>query len=304
MMWNYDDLLAKAKLYAQRAQEQGREGSEFPFLATLTLEFIARASLAKIHPALLADPTEGKYILHAFGFGSVTNPKSIPAKTLFTRCKDIVPEFTELEFNYCIALIERRNQELHSGKPAFEDFPTNVWLADYWRVCSLLLKQQKLDLIDLFSKEEADAAKVMIQAIEKKVIKKVKDLIAKTQKAFQALSQEDSANKVVAGKKMLSAKNIEDKIIKCPACENGAILSGHQIKKGDPKATEDSITQEVIVLPTKFKCGVCGLRFDNHIELHSAGLGGQYTQELIYEPADFYKIDPADYYEDPDYGND
>ncbi len=57
--WSHDGLWAKAVIYAQRATDEDRDGPLFPLWATLALEFVARACLAKVHPALLADPREG-----------------------------------------------------------------------------------------------------------------------------------------------------------------------------------------------------------------------------------------------------
>jgi len=54
-LWEYDKLWQKAKVYIQKAFEEDREGEMFPFWATIALEFVARTTLAKVHPVLLAD---------------------------------------------------------------------------------------------------------------------------------------------------------------------------------------------------------------------------------------------------------
>ena len=69
-------------------------------------------------------------------------PKSVPAKTVFTRCKDIVPLFTGRQEKLCMSLVERRNSELHSGELAFEQFGTASWLADYFATCKILVNFQ------------------------------------------------------------------------------------------------------------------------------------------------------------------
>ena len=185
--WSYDSLWQKTKLYVQRALEAEREGPLFPFWAILALELLGRATLAKVHPALLADPQQGENILHAFGYGAAKNPKSVSAKTVFLRCKEIVPNFTEQDVKICMGMIERRNEELHAGAPAFEDLPTQLWLADYFRLCQLLLSSQDLTLVDLFGQEETSAAEEMIQAAEEQVLKKANQAIAEAKKLFLLL---------------------------------------------------------------------------------------------------------------------
>src|SRR5438270_7047263 len=132
MYWDYDGLWQKAKVYAGRAFSSDRSGAMFPFWATLCLEFLARATLSRINPCLLADPTEGDNILYACGFSSSKAPISIKAKTVFLRCQRVVSNFTAEEFSFCMSLIQRRNEELHTASPAFEDFPTGLWLARFF----------------------------------------------------------------------------------------------------------------------------------------------------------------------------
>src|SRR5258708_31250076 len=145
MSWSYDSLWQKTREYMQKALDEDRDGPLFPFWSTLALELLCRATLAKIHPALLADP-QGDNILYAFGYGTVKNPKSIPSKTLFLRCQAVVTEFTDEDVKFCMSMVERRNAELHSGSSAFDDLPTSFWMARYFRVCKILLSFQSRDL--------------------------------------------------------------------------------------------------------------------------------------------------------------
>jgi hypothetical protein len=153
MNWNVDQLWSKAKLYMHRAFDAGRESDLFPFWATIALEFFGRSILAKINPCLIADPQSGENLLYACGFEHATDrPKSVPAKTVFLRIKTITETFTEREFGFVMLLMDRRNEELHSGSCPFEDFPNNKWLPEYYRVCFLLAKEhgfspQELELL-------------------------------------------------------------------------------------------------------------------------------------------------------------
>src|SRR5438874_11761280 len=96
MDWSFEKLMNKARIYVQRAFDaNGREDALVPFWATIALEFLGRAVLAKINPALVADPQLGENLLYACGFKSVKSPKSIMAKTVFARCEAIIEDFTQ-----------------------------------------------------------------------------------------------------------------------------------------------------------------------------------------------------------------
>ena len=310
MYWDYDGLWQKAKLYAQRAMAEDREEAMFPFWATLSLEFLARATLSRINPCLLADPREGSNLLYACGFPSTNPPVSINAKTVFLRCQRIVSNFTKDEYDFSMSLIQRRNEELHTASPAFEDFSTRLWLAKFFKICGLLLCSQGHSLEDLFGSREARAAQEMIGAEEKRVKTEALDLISAAKKSFQA-----------KGKGELSKlrKDIEawyaqrgprlSKRISCPACDEKCLLIGEAIRSSEPRLQEHEIIQEVFVLPTKLWCPFCGLKLEGHTLLHGADMGGQFSIVETHDPVEFHGIevseyfDPADYYE-PDYGND
>src|SRR5438045_349553 len=100
-----DALWQKAKLYARRAMETERDDPRFGLWATLALEFLARSSVAYLHPVLVADPREPQYLLYAFGIRTDRAPRSIPAKAVFARCEAIIPTFTEAERLFAMTLI-------------------------------------------------------------------------------------------------------------------------------------------------------------------------------------------------------
>ena len=89
-------------------------------------------------------------VFAAKSYGTLKNPRSVPAKTVFSRCQVIIPEFTENEFNKTMTIMERRNEELHSGTLGFEALKTQFWLADYFRICKILLAFQERTLEDWF----------------------------------------------------------------------------------------------------------------------------------------------------------
>jgi hypothetical protein len=310
MYWDYDGLWQKAKLYAQRAMTLDREDSMFPFWATLSLEFLARATLAGVNPCLLADPRDGANLLYACGFPSPNPPVSVNAKTVLVRCQRIVPNFTQDEFDFSMSLVQRRNEELHTASAAFDDFPTRLWLAKYFRVSSLLLTAQGHTLEDLFGAHEARAAQAMVEAEEKRVKKEALGMISAAKKAYDAKQKDDFPKQRKEFQTWFAQKGPHlSKLTACPACGEQCLIVGEHVRSSEPRLEENEIVQEISVLPTQLWCAFCGLHFDSHALLHGADLGGQYSITETRDPVEFHGIelseyfDPADYYE-PEYGND
>jgi hypothetical protein len=125
MSWERDPLWAKARLFFQRAFSESRDDPAFGLWCSLGLEILARTALASISPTLLAEPDrEHKYLLHALGRGSERTPrKSIGAVQVLSLCLDLFPEFTKDELTASLALVNRRNEELHSGGFSIRSVP-------------------------------------------------------------------------------------------------------------------------------------------------------------------------------------
>ncbi len=162
MEWTYEALWGKSKLYLQRALSTDRQTAEFPFFAILSLEFLARSVLAKIHPSLLADPQDENSILYANGIPSTDKPKSVRAKTVFLRLRWIVSEFSKEDEAHCLRFAELRNRELHSGGAPFENLPSGSWVPELYTVTDKLMNHLGLDLQELLGKDDATAAQRII----------------------------------------------------------------------------------------------------------------------------------------------
>lgn len=90
MDWSEEALWNKAKRFHELAREHDREKPRYCFYALLSFEFLSRAALAKVHPALLADPQDPNNILYACGINATERPFSVPAKTVFHRLGFII----------------------------------------------------------------------------------------------------------------------------------------------------------------------------------------------------------------------
>ena len=88
MSWERDPLLAKARLFFERAFDESQDDPIFGLWCSLGLELLARPALAAISPTLLAKPdNEHKYLLHALNRGLESTPRiSLNAVQVFGLC--------------------------------------------------------------------------------------------------------------------------------------------------------------------------------------------------------------------------
>lgn len=284
--WSYDTLWEKARLYIDRALSEDRDGPLFPFWAALALELLARATLAKVHPALLAEPD---CILMAFGYDTGKAPKSVMVKTVFLRCQKIVPGFGDEELKTCMTIIERRNEELHSGTLAFEEVPTGLWLSSYYRICKLLLSPQSQSLVTFLGKDEADAAEKMILASEKQILAVVQKAISVKKTEFESLElSERERRRAVSESAVTELQDSSKRLVTCPSCNARAVITGERVRVGVARLEEGMMYRDIAFLPTRFHCFSCELDLAGHASLHAAGLGGQYSITESYDPVQHY----------------
>lgn len=310
-IWDAEALWEKSRLYAARAASEEQEGPLFALWSVMALELLGRTVVANVHPALLADPQSGDNLMYAFGLGQVRNPKSVPAATVFRRCSVIIDDFTDEELKSALALVELRNEELHSGGVPFEGLKTAAWLAGYYKVCEVMLRSLGREMADMFGEEQAAAAELMIAGAAERLVSEVRSYIALHTRAFEGLDVEEQSRLRQAA--MVQCKALADEaisphqmgaVVACPSCGTDAWMTGDFVRLGEPIADEDAIVQEIIKIPTKLVCFACALEITGHGRLHAVGLGGLFAKQLREDPASYFDIefDPSDYYE-PDYGN-
>lgn len=305
MDWSCDALLDKAVVNAKRAFEgESRDGELFAFWATLSLEFLGRAALAKIHPALLADPQTPDSVLYACGIGSASKAKSVAAKTIFLRCRIVVSDFSETDFGICMMLMERRNEELHSGLPGFEDLRPEKWLADYYRVINKLLAHLGHDLSYLLNAEDAKAAEEMIRATEKSLIAEIKKRVAAHQTIFNSLDSGEVEVRQRQAEIVQGTLRKPSKPVQCPSCSSTCYITGDLVRSTEPKLVAGMLHWEDIILPTTLSCEICGLSLKGHESLHIVSVGGQFTVATEADPTEYYLegVDLSRFFE-PEYMN-
>jgi len=299
MDWSSDAFYSKAKLYAQRAHDERVESSLFGFSMSLTIELLARAALAQIHPVLLADPKEPDNIQYAFGIIPKNVPKSIPAKAVFARCSVFIPGFTDKMSGHCLIMADRRNSELHSGAAAFEGIDNSKWLPATYEVAEVLLAHLKRDFNDFLGGHGAVAVETLKDRRDT-IKKEVQEKLSAARKFYAQLSTEQKAEleakvvEVIEG--WLKASRLRRKKT-CPACGSAAVIGGEIVGRSPVRIDEDAgiISREVRVLPNKLRCAFCRLELSSYQELKEAELGTIYTIGEEEDPIEFFGIEPEDY---------
>jgi len=296
MSWEKDPLWAKSKLYFQYAFEFPREDARFGLWCAMGLELLARAAVASVSPTLLAEPDrEQKNLLHALNRGSERTPrKSLATAQVLTLCQTLFVEFTTDDLKSSLALINRRNDELHTGAAAFAEYTTQQWIAGFYRSCRSLCNAFNESLESLFGEAEANVAEQVLTETENEVKQRVTSSIAAHKKVFDAFGVEE---KEAASKK---ASETADKLayqrhhrVTCPACECKATVQGTPFGPENVSTDDDEIVVRQAVVPHTFSCVACNLKLNGYPELNAAHLGDQYTRNSTYAPDEYYGlIDP------------
>lgn len=300
--WTSDTLFNKGKLYLERAFDQDRTSDLFPIYSALALEFLSRAALASIHPALLASPGEGENILYAFGYPATATPVSIPTATVYRRLKYVVKDFSDDDLSLCQKLAGLRNQELHTGSLAFAAFSTSEWLPGFYRVLKKILGQLGRDFKDVLSGAEAKHANELIAEAASSVKKAVDEKIGRLVSKMSVLKPEElEERRKKNDPKFVFARHVSGIGIAargCPACKSKGILVAKPIGATPPRLKDGEIVSQSIYWPAKFECKVCGLNLDGFEELKVAKLADEIVQEDSLDPVEFFEINVEEYITD------
>jgi hypothetical protein len=297
MSWERDPLWAKSRLFFERAFSESREDPLFGLWCSLGLELLARAALASISPTLLAaDAPDHKFLLHALNRGSKRVPRrSIATNQVFELCRMLFDQFSKDDLAAATALVNRRNDELHTGAAAFEEYPSKLWLPGFYRACQALATAMNESLESLFGPEEAEVAAEILKETQNEVRQRVQSTVAAHRKVFETKSKEDKQTEADTAKGEADRlAHLRHHRVICPACGCDATV------QGEPFGTEhvsygdnNSITVRQAVSPRSFSCSACGLKLQGYGELDAAQLGGQYTRRTEFSPEEFYGlIDP------------
>lgn len=299
MNWSKDALLSKAKLYFTKAFEEEKDSPFFGIFCALGLELLARAALANISPTLLADNANAQgNILYALGKKDASGsfkPKSLIVSSVLLICKEVISGFNEDCFKIALSLVERRNEELHTGGGAFAEYNQDKWIAGFYLCCKVLSESMGESLISVFGKEEAKTAEVLITQDAEKVKKEVMDRISARKKVYEETvkdSGDSGAAMIAKGTFMIDIRTHQGyHKVTCPCCGNSALIYGKEPDYGKEIIADDEVIVRKDVIPSSFKCDVCNLKLSSYAELKAAGLPLHYTTTESYDPIEYFGID-------------
>ncbi|MCD6707910.1 MAG: hypothetical protein LT080_15860 [Thiobacillus sp.] len=280
--------MAKAQRYAQEMQSNSRDDWRFGLTSTFVLEFVARAALANISPALLAEPKSWGNLY--FSLGHTPNvprfiPKSIDITEVFVRLRDTIPTFTtELE-GFSAQHINRRNEELHAGSTPFDGLSTS-WLARFYETSTVLLSSMGEDLSLLVGDIESKVAAKLISASKDESAKAVAKAISAHKTVWESKDTEEK-KKLARQASVWATRQAGHRVV-CPACANQALVIGSPISEPLRKLDGDLIVEAQEYLPSKFECIACQLKITGLSQLSACGLGSTYKSTSTYDAADYY----------------
>ncbi|MGB1800545.1 MAG: hypothetical protein ACPHLK_06920 [Gammaproteobacteria bacterium] len=298
MSWDRESLWTKSRLYFERAFECDRENDIFGLWCAMGLELLARSAIANFSPTLLAEPDkEHKYLLIALELGSAkVSRRSIATNQVLSLCKTLIPDFTEDEVKLASALTGRRNEELHSGSAAFQEYSTQQWIAGFYKCCKILAESQEENLTSLFGDDEAQVAEGVIAEVAEEVKSKVQSTIAAYRKVF--IEKEETERNHLKERAEELGQSLSHKKhhrVNCPACGCIATVQGDTYGQEQIENKDDEIIVRQSVIPTRFSCSACGLKLNGYGELSSANVADHFTHRTHYIPEEFYDlVDPHD----------
>ncbi|MFE7421120.1 hypothetical protein [Rhodococcus sp. NPDC057529] len=300
----YDEqaLWMKAKLFLSHAMDddEPRDFDERGLWASLALELLAKAALARVSPVLIASPSEdGTNLLIASGLvDGDARFTSVAAHTLMSRSSKAFRPFDEKEAG---AIMRARNNYLHGGAAAFTKIPADAWWPRFWAQAIILVHAQDKDLEDLVGLDRVSVVENHLTQNKKNIEHRVEMLISR---AKQRLAQYQSGNlssKVAAEWTKpvhLTAGLSHSGEGTCPACGDTGTLEGEDVLTTETKyeqlSEEDyDVWVDLTISADYFSCPTCRLILDSWELISAAGLEDEFSGTGDY----------GDYME-PEYGND
>jgi hypothetical protein len=303
-----DLLYAKSQLYIRRAfrARDAKDLDEYRLWASLALELLGKAALARVSPTLVADPTHQESLFAACGIPLGTDLKTITAKTLFSRLPHISKDFDTQVHRFCEQLALQRNAELHSGEAPFIAVAQEVWERECWYAVSMVLRAQHLDLETWLGAEEAAAPKEVLAAAQHAVTQAVAQRIQRSKEQFVATYKvaRKRAEVIAATAEIRLWQHYKEFSLhidgyerqKCPACDATGILGGvlwsEEISEEQDENDPSVEYVDKTYVSEEFRCFTCGFTARGRRESLAAGM-----------PEEFYETDTRERKFEPEYDN-
>ena len=280
-MFDYDGLIAKAKLYFQRAAVAA-DDDQRAIWQLLAFEFAIRAPLAKVSPALLASH-DGDAMLYAVGVPvPIQRVTSITSTLVLARLEKVIPDFGGDRSRAAQRVLGVRNAELHSSEPAVTSSERQEWLPPMLDVLEAVSQHLGIEITDLIGQDQIDEASSYRETARNEVRGQVDRKMVKAKEFVSKLSPDEILHREGAPKPPSG-------FAECPSCGRSSLVRTFGPARTEKSSfDEDSgdIIYEWRQIVLSAQCAVCGLELDNTAEVMAAGVQRAYdfsTSESRYE---------------------
>jgi hypothetical protein len=310
--YDHDALWIKAKLFLNRAMDDDgvRSFDEQALWASLALELLAKAALARISPVLIAEPTEeGANLLASLGLTKGSDHfSSVRAKTIFTRCHRA---FRPFDLKESSRFTQARNEYLHGPGVPFLAIPPEVWWPKFWAQMDILVKSMDKEMSDLVGPDREPIVDSHLAQNKKHIEDRTEALIARARQRIAQHRAGTMTTKMVAEWNSvgnLSAHMTYQTPQECPACDLDGVLEGDEelsrerertVFTGETRYDQaeydyDHPTFTLTIAADYFSCPHCHLVLNRLEFIGQAGLPVAFDVESVEDSE----------YREPDYGND
>jgi len=287
-----------------------RSFDEQALWASLALELLAKAALARISPILIAEPTEeGTNLLASLGLTKGGEHfSSVRAKTIFSRCHRA---FRPFDLKESSRFTQARNEYLHGPGVPFLAIPPEVWWPKFWAQMDILVKSMDREMSDLVGPDREPIVDRHLSQNKKNIEDRTEVLIARARQRIaqhragtmttRMVAEWNSAGDLTAWMKYKTPQE-------CPACGLDGVLEGDEeiererertVRTGetsyDPLEYDyDYPTFTLTIGADHFSCPNCHLVLDRLEFIEQAGLPVVFEVERVEDSE----------YREPEYGND
>jgi hypothetical protein len=281
-----------------------------PLWASLALELLAKAALARISPVLIAEPTEeGANLLASLGLiKGGDHSSSVRAKTIFTRCHRASRPFDLKESS---RFTQARNEYLHGPGVPFLAIPPDVWWPKFWAQMDILVRSMDKEMSDLVGPDREPIVDRYLSQNKKNIEDRTEALIARARQRIAQRRAGTMTTRMVAEWSSVGDLTAWMKYRtpqQCPACDLEGVLEGDEeldrerertVFTGETRYDEaeydyDYPTFTLTIAADYFSCPHCHLVLNRPEVVDQAGLPAAFEVE---------SVENAEYTE-PDYGND
>lgn len=278
--YDHEALWVKAKLFLNKAMDEDVHSfDERALWASLALELLAKAALARQSPLLIAVPSEdGTNVLIALGLvRGQARFQSVTAKTLYSRCERAFRPFSKAEAE---KITYDRNEYLHGAAADFTAIPETAWWPRYWAQAVILVAACDREVDDLVGGSRATVVLGHLEKNKENVKHRTQMLLGRAKQRRDQYEAGTLPARVArewqpGALTTAGLKYLHDET--CPACEDLGVVEGNDVI--DEKIEYEQIDEDdfcVIVALTVaseyFSCPHCGLVLDDYQVLEEAGI--------------------------------